>query len=98
VILQAGRPDWRALLGFLGHRGTPCLLIGSTREPRGASADRLPDLIDLEIVRIDLRARTIQVEGKPKVLPPKEFEILLQLTLSTATWATRQCPWRPRRP
>jgi hypothetical protein len=34
------------------------------------SAGRLPDLVDLEIVRIDLRARTIQVEGKPKVLPP----------------------------
>jgi len=103
---QAGAPDRASVPGlgrsgqFLGHRGTPCLLIGSTRELRGAarqhpgcmqlllpaqpeeiadgvrlligppSADRLPDLVDLEIVRIDLRARTIQVEGKPKVLPP----------------------------
>ena len=42
---------------------------------------RLPDAIDLGILKIDLRARTVTVEGELKVLPPKEFEILVQLAL-----------------
>src|SRR6266545_3815969 len=84
---QAGAPDRASVPGlgrsgqFLGHRGTPCLLMLLPAQPEEIadgvrlligppSADRLPDLVDLEIVRIDLRARTIQVEGKPKVLPP----------------------------
>jgi DNA-binding response OmpR family regulator len=40
-----------------------------------------PDAIDLGIVKIDLRARTVEVEGQRKALPPKEFEILVQLAL-----------------
>ena len=44
-------------------------------------ATKLPDLIDLGVVRIDLRARTVEVDGAPEVLPPKEFEILVQLAL-----------------
>jgi DNA-binding response OmpR family regulator len=40
-----------------------------------------PDAIDLGIIKIDLRARTVEVEGQRKALPPKEFEILVQLAL-----------------
>lgn len=40
-----------------------------------------PDAIDLGIVKIDLHARTVEVEGEQKLLPPKEFEILVQLAL-----------------
>jgi DNA-binding response OmpR family regulator len=47
------------------------------------SSVELPDVIDLGIVRIDLRARTVEVEGDQKVLPPKEFEILVQLALQS---------------
>jgi len=38
-------------------------------------------LIDLGIVTIDLRACEVRVEGEQKALPPKEFEILVQLAL-----------------
>lgn len=47
------------------------------------SSVELPDVIDLGVVRIDLRARTVEVEGDQKVLPPKEFEILVQLALQS---------------
>ena len=46
-----------------------------------SSSGGLPDVIDLEIVKVDLRARTVEVEGDRMVLPPKEFEILVQLAL-----------------
>ncbi len=45
------------------------------------SSGALPEVIDLGIVKLDLRARTVEVEGDRAVLPPKEFEILLQLAL-----------------
>jgi DNA-binding response OmpR family regulator len=45
------------------------------------ASGRLPEVIDLGILRIDLRARKVTVEGELKVLPPKEFEILVQLAL-----------------
>lgn len=41
----------------------------------------LPDLIDLGIVRIDVRGCTAEVEGRDVELPPKEFEILVALAL-----------------
>lgn len=44
-------------------------------------AKKLPDLIDLGVVKIDLRTRTVEVDGTPEILPPKEFEILVQLAL-----------------
>jgi DNA-binding winged helix-turn-helix (wHTH) protein len=47
----------------------------------GGPASRLPDVIDLGILKIDRRTRTVTVEGELKVLPPKEFEILVQLAL-----------------
>ncbi len=46
-----------------------------------SSSGGLPDAIDLGIVKLDLRARTVEVEGDRMVLPPKEFEILVQLAL-----------------
>jgi DNA-binding response OmpR family regulator len=46
-----------------------------------ASAGGLPEVIDLGIVKIDLPARTVEVEGDRTVLPPKELEILVQLAL-----------------
>jgi two-component system, OmpR family, response regulator len=111
VVLGAGRPDWLQLLSFLGKRGIPCVLLGTSAQLREAArrhpgclelltpaepdevahgaqvvvgaptARKLPDLIDLGVVRIDLRARTVQIDGEPEVLPPKEFEILVQLAL-----------------
>jgi DNA-binding response OmpR family regulator len=111
VILQAGLPDWLALLRFLGRRGVPCVLLGTTAELRSverqhpsclqllvpvepdevAEGARLvigprssggrPEAIDLGVIKIDLRARTVLVDGEPEVLPPKEFEILVQLAL-----------------
>ena len=111
VILQAGQPNWLALLRFLGRRGIPCVLVGTSEQLRYAEGHRsrclqllapvepdeiaegarlmigppssrgLPEVIDLGIVRIDLRARTVSVDGEPEVLPPKEFEILVQLAL-----------------
>jgi DNA-binding response OmpR family regulator len=111
VILQAGLADWLALLSFLGHRGIPCVLMGTPEQLRKAervssnclhlllpvepdeiaegarlvigppSSGGLPAVIDLGTVKIDLRARTVVVEGEPEVLPPKEFEILVQLAL-----------------
>jgi DNA-binding response OmpR family regulator len=47
----------------------------------GPRASRVPDAIDLGILKIDLRARTVTVDGELKALPPKEFEILVQLAL-----------------
>jgi Transcriptional regulatory protein, C terminal len=47
----------------------------------GEPSSRLPDVIDLGILKIDLRTRTVTVEGELKVLPPNEFEILVQLAL-----------------
>jgi len=44
-------------------------------------ADTLPDRIDLGILKIDLRTRRVEVESRREVLPPKEFEILVQLAL-----------------
>lgn len=41
----------------------------------------LPDLIDLGIVRIDVRGCSAKVEGRDVKLPPKEFEILVALAL-----------------
>lgn len=41
----------------------------------------LPDVIDLGIVRIDVRGCTAEVEGRDVALPPKEFEILVALAL-----------------
>ena len=41
----------------------------------------LSDIIDLGIIKIDLRTRDVEVEGERKVLPPTEFEILVQLAL-----------------
>lgn len=41
----------------------------------------LPDVIDLGIVRIDVRGCTAEVEGRDVELPPKEFEILVALAL-----------------
>lgn len=111
VILQAGQPDWLALLQFLGRRGIPCVLLGTSAQLRIAEAHRsrclqllvpvepdeiaegarlvigpassreLPETIDLGIVKIDLRARTVTVDGQLEILPPKEFEILVQLAL-----------------
>lgn len=46
-----------------------------------APAGRLADLIDLGVLKIDLRTRVVQVDGDRKVLPPREFEILVQLAL-----------------
>jgi DNA-binding winged helix-turn-helix (wHTH) protein len=76
------------------RRGAPLALPAvagagrARRDRRGrASGDRpailrrLPDAIDLGIVKIDLRARMVLVDGVPEVLPPKEFEILVQLAL-----------------
>lgn len=45
------------------------------------SPQRLSNIIDLGIVEIDLRACEVEVEGERKALPPKEFEILVQLAL-----------------
>ena len=115
VILQAGQPDWQALLRFLDNRAIPCVLVGTPGQLRAADGLRagclqlllpvepeeiadgaelmigpstqrgLPDVIDLGIVKIDLRARTVEVEGVHEVLPPKEFEILVQLALRPGT-------------
>lgn len=46
-----------------------------------SSSGGLPDVIDLGIVKLDLRARTVEVEGDRTVLPPKELQILVQLAL-----------------
>jgi DNA-binding response OmpR family regulator len=111
VILRAGLPDWLALLRFLGRRGVPCVLIGTSEQLRSAeqyssrclhlllpvepdevaegarlvigprSSGGRPAVIDLGVIKIDLRARTVLVDGAPEVLPPKEFEILVQLAL-----------------
>jgi hypothetical protein len=105
VVLGAGRPDWLPLLSFLGKRGIPCVLLGTSAQLREAerrhagclqllvpaepdevahgaqvvvdppAAKKLPDLIDLGVVKIDLRTRTVEVDGTPEILPPKEFEI-----------------------
>src|SRR6266496_3940708 len=77
--LPADRIDQGAARAARQHPGCMQLLLPAQPEEIAdgvrlligpPSADRLPDLVDLEIVRIGLRARTIQVEGKPKVLPP----------------------------
>ena len=49
------------------------------------SAGGLPEVIDLGVMKIDLPARTVEVEGDRTVLPPKEFEILMQLALHPGT-------------
>lgn len=41
----------------------------------------LSNTIDLGMIKIDLRACEVQIEGERKALPPKEFEILVQLAL-----------------
>lgn len=46
------------------------------------AAEGLPEAIDFGILKIDLHDRTVVVEGERKVLPPKEFEILVQLALN----------------
>ncbi len=46
-----------------------------------ASARGLPDVIDLGLVNIDLRSRVVEIEERQVDLPPKEFEILVQLSL-----------------
>jgi DNA-binding response OmpR family regulator len=46
-----------------------------------ASARGLPDVVDLGIVSIDLRSRLVEIEERQVDLPPKEFEILVQLAL-----------------
>lgn len=51
------------------------LVIG----PLGVSG--LPDTIDLGIVYIDVRARRVRIDGNEVDLPPKEFDILVQLSL-----------------
>jgi DNA-binding response OmpR family regulator len=122
VVLGAGRPDWLPLLSFLGKRGIPCVLLGTSAQLRAAarhsanclhlllpaepeeitegvqlligppSTQGLPSVIDLGAVRIDLHARTVEVDGLPEVLPPKEFEILVQLALQPAgPWARPSC-------
>lgn len=55
-------------------------LVVGPLPPRGPS-----DIIDLGIVKIDLRAHDVEVEGERKALPPKEFEILVQLALQPGT-------------
>ncbi|MGH3327478.1 MAG: winged helix-turn-helix domain-containing protein [Streptomycetales bacterium] len=111
VVLQADGADWLPLLCVLGHRGIPCVLLGSIEELRLAKAHgskcvylllpvepyevaqgaqlvtgSLPsqgpsDIIDLGIIKIDLRAYEVEVEGKRRALPPKEFDILVQLAV-----------------
>ena len=44
-------------------------------------ADKLADRIDLEVLRLDLLTRTIEIQGRQTVLPPKEFELLVRLAL-----------------
>jgi DNA-binding response OmpR family regulator len=51
----------------------------------GPPSQGLSDIIDLGVVKIDLRAHDVEVEGERKVLPPKEFEILVQLALRSGT-------------
>jgi DNA-binding response OmpR family regulator len=46
---------------------------------------RLPDRINLGVLGIDLRTRTVEVQGRRLVVPPKEFEILVQLALQPGT-------------
>lgn len=46
-----------------------------------ASARGLPDVIDLGIVKIDLRSRIVEIENRQVDLPPKEFEILVELSV-----------------
>ena len=41
----------------------------------------LPDTIDLGIVKIDLRARMVLVDGEPEVLPPR----------SSRSWPSWRC-------
>ena len=43
----------------------------------------LADIIDLGIIKIDLRACEVEIEGKRKALPPKEFDILVQLAMQS---------------
>lgn len=113
VILQAGEADWLPLLKIIGHKGIPCVLLGTTEQLRRASrqdwrcvhlllpvepheiaqgtqlvtgplpSQELSNIIDLGIVKIDFRAREVEVEGERKTLPPKEFEILVQLALQS---------------
>jgi DNA-binding response OmpR family regulator len=45
------------------------------------SATGLPDTIDLGNVYIDIRARRVRIDGEEVRLPPKEFDILVQLAL-----------------
>ena len=45
------------------------------------SATGLPDTIDLGNVYIDTRARRVRIDGEDVRLPPKEFDILVQLAL-----------------
>lgn len=45
------------------------------------SSQGLSNIIDLRVIKIDLRACEVEVEGERKALPPKEFEILVQLAL-----------------
>jgi DNA-binding response OmpR family regulator len=45
------------------------------------SVTGLPETIDLGNVYIDLRARRVRIDGEEVQLPPKEFDILVQLAL-----------------
>ena len=79
-----------------GGRGLSCVQLLLPVEPDEvaqaaqlvmgpASAGGLPEVIDLGVMKIDLPARTVEVEGDRTVLPPKEFEILVQLALHPGT-------------
>lgn len=50
------------------------LIVGPLDEP-------LPDTIDAGDLRIDVRSRLVHVDGTELRLPPKEFDILVQLAL-----------------
>lgn len=122
VVLGAGRPDWLQLLSFLGKRGIPCVLLGTSAQLREAerrhagclqllvpaepdevahgaqvvigppAAKKLPDRIDLGVVRIDLRTRTVEVDGIPEVLPPRSSRSWCSWRCSRAgRWARPSC-------
>jgi DNA-binding response OmpR family regulator len=111
AILQAGLPDWLALLRFLKNREVPVVLLGTAEQIARAEresaasvhllmpaepveiaeatelvigpvfASGLPESIDLGIVKIGIRNRTTEIEGEAVELPPKEFDLLVELAL-----------------